>query len=63
MEFSVLSLFLKSALSDYVVLGVLVTLLVMSILSWAVFFFKLIQFSSTARREKGYYMMIETPFR
>lgn len=65
MASSVLILFFKSALGDYVVLAVLGVLLVMSVLSWALFFYKLIQLSSVAKRERSFYVLIESgaPFK
>ncbi len=56
---SLLALFIKNAMSDYVVLSVLLLLLFMSVVSWALFFSKLLQVSSVARRSERFYVMVE----
>ncbi len=59
MASSLLLLYLKTAFSDYMVLSVLVLLLFMSVLSWALFFYKLIQFKSVSSKEKRIHTLVE----
>ncbi len=59
MATSLLKIYWQNALGDPVVMAVLVVLLFMSLSSWGIFFFKLLQLRSVARREEIFHSMID----
>ena len=59
MASSLLQVYLATMAKDYMVMAVFGLLALMSFLSWALFFYKLIQFNSVLKREEAFYTMIE----
>ncbi len=60
MATSLLALYWRNLTGDYVVLAVFLVLVVMSIVSWTLFFYKLIQLGSVSRKEREFHTMIES---